>query len=258
MGTEHKPIIETNGLTKEFGSIVAVGGVNVSFGDDELHALIGPNGAGKTTLFHLLTGVHTPTAGEIYYDGREITDLPPEERSQLGLARSYQSNQLFNSSSVLENVRIAAQVASTGTFSFDLFRDYAGESEEEAWPILEQFALAEQAHVEARNLSHGDQRRLTIAIAMATDPSVLLLDEPTSGMDSGASKQMAATIRDLHDNEGIPIVLVEHNMRVIMDVSDRITVIHNGNLLATDTPEEIRQNETVQEVYLGTRSGVSQ
>lgn len=249
--TQENEKIATSGLTKKFGEVVAVDDVNLTVPEGELRAIIGPNGAGKTTLFNMIAGTLQPTAGEIHYGSKEVTDLPAEERSQLGIARSYQSNQLFFDATVLENIRIAAQTASIGKFSFDILSRASELERDRAEEIVERIGLANERNTKARNLSHGDQRRLGIAIALGTDPEALLLDEPTSGMGSDATHQTAELIRDLHDEFDLTVLMIEHDMSVVLSVSDRISVLHRGSLLTTGPPEEVREDENVQEAYLG-------
>jgi branched-chain amino acid transport system ATP-binding protein len=241
----------TENLTRTFGSVVAVDDVGLAVPEGELRAIIGPNGAGKTTLFNCIMGRLAPTEGSVYLGGREITGDPEQRRPHLGLARSFQSNQLFTEQTVLENVRLVVQTAERGSFSMDLFRDHREVGREQAVDIAEDVGLAAGLDTEARNLSHGDQRRLGIAMALATDPDVLLLDEPTSGMSPGATTDTAALIKEIRDDRGLTVVLIEHDMDVVLSISDRISVLDRGRVIATDSPEEIRSNEAVQRAYLG-------
>lgn len=249
--TEEKAKLATQGLTKRFGQVVAVDNVNLSVPAGELRAIIGPNGAGKTTLFNTIAGTLSPTAGDIYFNDENITSLPTEERSQHGIARSYQSNQLFFEATVLENVRLAAQTASLGTFSFDMFSRAAEFKDDQANQIIKRIGLAGERNTKAKNLSHGDQRRLGIAVALATNPDTLLLDEPTSGMGSEATRRTANLISEIHDEFDLTVLMIEHDMSVVLSISDQISVLHRGSLLTTGPPEEVRENEAVQEAYLG-------
>ncbi|ARS91723.1 ABC transporter ATP-binding protein [Natrarchaeobaculum aegyptiacum] len=244
-------MLGARGLTKSFGGFVAVDGVDLAVQEGELRSIIGPNGAGKTTLFNVLTNALTPSGGQVYFGGEEITDVPQHERPHMGLVRSFQSNQLFEEQTVLENVRIVAQTIEQGPFSFDLFRTGRRVAEEDAYEILERVGLAEQAHESAANLSHGDQRRLTIAMSLATDPSVLLLDEPTSGMGPTETEETAAMIESLQSEYDLTLVLIEHDMSIVLSMSDRITVLNRGQVLATGPPDEIQANDAVQTAYLG-------
>lgn len=239
------------GLTKRFGGIVAVDDVNIAVPTGELRAVIGPNGAGKTTLFNTLTHALAPTGGEVYLHGEEITHVPQEQRPHRGLARSFQSNELFNELTVLENVRIVVQTSETGTFSFGLLGDGRSQHVDRASEILESVGLSRKRETTAKNLSHGDQRRLGIAMALATDPSVLLLDEPTSGLGSKETGQITDLIRTVQEDLGLTLMLIEHDMGIVLSISDRITVLNRGRVLATGTPAEVQANQEVQDAYLG-------
>jgi branched-chain amino acid transport system ATP-binding protein len=241
----------TVGLTRRFGGVVALDGVDLAVETGSLHAVIGPNGAGKTTLFNVVTGALPPSEGSVWFGGEEITDRPQEVRPHLGLARSFQSNQLFADLTVLENVRVVVQTARSGTFRFDLLGEGRARHRDRALALLDRVGLDEQRGKLAKNLSHGDQRRLSIAITLATEPSVLLLDEPTSGMGTSETRETAAMIDDLKDELGLTVVLIEHDMDIVLSVSDRITVLDQGRVLATGPPSAIRQNEAVQDAYLG-------
>jgi branched-chain amino acid transport system ATP-binding protein len=238
-------------LTRQFGAIVAVDDVDLAVPAGELRAIIGPNGAGKTTLFNVITNRIPPSAGTVWLDGRDVTALLEERRPHLGLARSFQSNELFNDLTALENVRIVAQTAETGTFSLDLLRTGRSVAAERAHELLARVDLAGKHDVDAANLSHGDQRRLGLAMALATDPNVLLLDEPTSGMGPGETEETAELIESVQTDLGLTVLLIEHDMDIVLSISDRITVLNQGRVLATGAPEEIQANESVQEAYLG-------
>ncbi|MCO8267044.1 MULTISPECIES: ABC transporter ATP-binding protein [Haloferax] len=249
--TADEGVLWTDGLTKTFGGVVALRDVDLSVQRGELHAIIGPNGAGKTTLFNTVTGALEPTEGSVWFDSAEITDLPQEERPHRGLARSFQSNQLFNDLTVLENVRIVVQTVQAGTFALNLLGEGRSKHREKAFDYLERIGLDKQHNATVKNLSHGDQRRLGIAIALATEPSVLLLDEPTSGMGATETRETADMIDDLQTELDLTILLIEHDMDIVLSMSDRITVLNQGEILATGNPEEIRGNEEVQNAYLG-------
>lgn len=250
-GAEPGTILETRGVTRKFGEVVANDDISITVEDGELRSIIGPNGAGKTTFFNVIAGVLAPTEGTVHFRGEDITDLSIEERSQRGIGRSYQSNQLFFERTVFENVRIAAQTADLGEFTFDMFSRTRNLKRDEAEEIIEWLFLSEERDTLAKNLSHGDQRRLGIAIALATGPDLLLLDEPTSGMGPEATDETAKLIEKIRDERDISIVLIEHDMSVVMGISDRITVLYDGDHVATGAPEEVRENEDVQEAYLG-------
>ncbi|MFC7156920.1 ABC transporter ATP-binding protein [Halomarina halobia] len=248
---EADTVLEARDLTKKFGEVVANDAISLSVKRGEMRSIIGPNGAGKTTFFNLITGVLAPTDGTVHFKGEDVTGVSIEDRAQRGLGRSYQSNELFFDRTAFENVRIAAQTAELGSFSFDVFSRADTMKRDRAEALIERLSLTDERNTKARNLSHGDQRRLGIAISLATDPDLLLLDEPTSGMGPEATDETAELIRTIGDELGISIVLIEHDMSVVMGISDRISVLYNGEHIATGTPEEIRGNEDVQDAYLG-------
>lgn len=244
-------VLRTDGLTRRFGGVVAVDDVDLGVERGELRAIIGPNGAGKTTFFNLITGVLAPSEGSVWLDGRDITDLPQERRPHLGLARSFQSNQLFTDLTVLENVRVVTQTTRTGTFCLDVLRGSEGCYADDAYSILERVGLDETYGATAKNLSHGDQRRLGIGMALATEPNVLLLDEPTSGMGPNETQATADLVASLQTELDLTILLIEHDMNIVLSMSDRITVLNRGAVIATGSPDEIRRNDAVQDAYLG-------
>jgi branched-chain amino acid transport system ATP-binding protein len=241
-------VLETKGLTKHFGAFQAIDGIDFKLEEGELRAIIGPNGAGKSTFFNLLTGVISPSGGNIFFQGENITGLRPEEVSQKGIARSYQITNIFMNLSAYENVRIAAQSKQR---SFDPFRHYSTlrETDRQARAILEILQITPDEKRPASALSHGEQRRLEIAIGLATRPSLLLLDEPTAGMSPTETNEIITLVKKI--SHGLTIVIVEHDMKVVMQLAERISVLYYGRILAEGTPEEIRNNERVLEVYLG-------
>jgi branched-chain amino acid transport system ATP-binding protein len=243
--------LATENLRKEFGEVTAVDGVSLGIERGELRAVIGPNGAGKTTLFNTIMGTLPATTGRIHLDGTDITDRAEHERPHLGLARSFQSNELFADQTVLENVRVVVQTAAEGAFRWDLFRDHRDVGRSKARSLLGRVGLDAPPDTLAKNLSHGDQRRLGIAMALATDPDVLLLDEPTSGMSPDATTATADLIQTLQADLGLTLVLIEHDMDVVLSISDRITVLNRGSVIATGTPAAVQENEAVQDAYLG-------
>jgi branched-chain amino acid transport system ATP-binding protein len=245
------PIIETRGVTKHFGGLRAVDGVDLQVRDGDLHSIIGPNGAGKTTLFNLISGYLKPTSGQVFLRGKEITGTPLHRMAHMGLGRSFQITNIFPTLSVLENVRLAAQAQ--GKDSFKLWRSAGGFStyNERAFQALQEVGLAEKTGSIAGTLPHGDKRKLELAIILAGDPQVLLLDEPTAGMASEQVPVLVEMIARIRANGRKTIILVEHNMSVVMNVSDRITVMHQGKVLAEGNPQEIASNELVQKAYLG-------
>ena len=245
------PALQTDGLTKKFGELVANDDVDVTVRENELRAIIGPNGAGKTTLFNMVTGALEPTEGSVKLGDEDITALPEERRPHKGIARSFQSNQMFEDETVLENVRVVVQTAQSGPFALSLRgngRDQGVETADEFIDLLDLRPVRDQT---AKNLSHGDQRRLGIAMALATDPDVLLLDEPTSGMSPAETAETAELIEAIKEKYGLTVVLIEHDMDVVLSISNRITVLNRGSVLATGTPEEIQNDQAVQDAYLG-------
>ncbi|NIM96094.1 MAG: ATP-binding cassette domain-containing protein [Anaerolineales bacterium] len=248
---EDQIILETHALRKDFGGLVAVDDVSMKVKAFSLHAIIGPNGAGKTTFFNLLSGVYKPTSGQVIYKDRDITNLPPHRRTHMGIGRSFQITNVFPNLTVLENIRLAAQALSTDSFKF--WRHYQSFSrhEERAREIADQVGLSAQANLHARLLAHGDKRKLEVAILLAADPEILLLDEPTAGMAREEIPMLMSVIEEIKTQGDKTIMLVEHKMDLVMNVSDWITVMHQGQLLAEGTPADIAANEVVQSAYLG-------
>ncbi len=244
-------ILETRNLRREFGALVAVNNVSVRVKAGSFHSIIGPNGAGKTTFFNLLSGTLKPTAGQVFFKGKEITHLPVHRAVHLGIGRSFQITNLFPNLTVMENIRLACQAM--GRDNFRLFRSHRAfrQYEERAWEIMGKVGLQDKALMLARALPHGDQRKLELGMILAPDPQLLLLDEPTAGMASEQVPELIALIREIQTSGKKTIILVEHNMNVVMRVSDTITVMHYGEVLAEGTPAEISANETVQKAYLG-------
>lgn len=243
-------ILETRGLTKAFGGLMAVDGIDFILRDGELRAIIGPNGAGKTTFFNLITGRLSPTRGRVYFKGEDITSLTPNEICQKGIARTFQITSIFPNISVYDNIWAAAQAKKRYLSPFiDSFRlkDVQGRVDE----ILRLVRLGEEAREIASNLSHGDQRLLEIAIGLATNPDLLLLDEPTAGMGLKETKEIVETIRRL--SRVLTIVIVEHDMSVVMELAHTISVFDLGRVIAEGPPEMIKEDKRVQEVYLGVR-----
>jgi branched-chain amino acid transport system ATP-binding protein len=245
----NEPILQVRELSKNFGGLTAVDGVSLEVSVGELHAVIGPNGAGKTTLINMLSGDLPPSAGTILLRGTEIAHLAPERRSQLGIGRSYQRINLFPAFSVLENCRLAAQ--SRRPRPLNWLRDAMAYEEilEKARQALSVVGLADRGHAVAATLSHGEQRQLEIAISLATDPQLLLLDEPLAGMGTEESSNMVQLIGALAATHAI--LLVEHDMDAVFRLARVLTVMVNGKILASGTPEAIRANQEVQSAYLG-------
>jgi branched-chain amino acid transport system ATP-binding protein len=244
-------LLETRALTKEFGGLTAVSNVNFQVAQGELTAVIGPNGAGKTTFFNMLAGNLAPTRGEIWFKGEDITRFPPYRVTRKGIARSYQVTNLFPKLTVFENIRIAAQEKEV-TYNFWTDVKDLNHVNQKGIEILETLNLMDHKDTRASNLPHGLQRHLEIGIAMASEPELLLLDEPTAGMTQEETLRMMKLIEGLSKN--VTIILVEHDMRFVMAVSGKITVLHEGQVLAEGPPEEIRKDEEVQRVYLGRKA----
>lgn len=245
-------ILETHNLSKAFGALRAVSEVNLKVRANTFHAIIGPNGAGKTTLFNLLSGTLQPTQGRITFKGRDITRLLPHQIAHLGIGRSFQITNIFPSLTVLENIRLAAQALGADNFRLWRHHRHFEQYETRAWEVIHQIGLAERAAMPARTLPHGDQRKLELGMLLASDPEVLLLDEPTAGMATEQVPELIELIQHVQATGGKTVVLVEHNMNVVMRVSDAITVMHYGKVLAEGSPAEITTNEAVQSAYLGT------
>lgn len=245
-------MLRTRGLTKAFGGLTAVNDVDFELGP-ELCSLIGPNGAGKTTLFNLLTGSLSPTAGRVELDTddgwTDITGAAPHETARRGLHRSYQVTNVFPDSTVLENVRVAEQAH--GTDARNVWRNagHFKEYVERAHRKLERVGLSDRAQDDASTLSHGEKRKLEVAVALAGDPSVLLLDEPNAGVSSESVNEVRTVIEDVADDHAV--LLVEHNMDIVMDVSERVVVLHQGAVIADGEPEAVRADPGVQSAYLG-------
>ena len=248
---EPDTIIETKNLTKQFSALVAVDDVNLKVRRNSLHAIIGPNGAGKTTFFNLLSGNLEPTSGHVIFKGRDITHQPVHRTIHYGIGRSFQITNIFPNLTVLENIRLASQALGDDNFKFwqsaSRFRQY----EDRAWSVIERVGLKERAQTPARTLPHGDQRKLELGMILAPDPEVLLLDEPTAGMAAEQVPELIALIQEIQKAGDKTVMLVEHNMNVVMSVSDTITVMHLGKVLAEGSPSEIAANKDVQTAYLG-------
>lgn len=253
-------LLEVNQLTKNFGGLAAVSNVSLKLEEQELVGLIGPNGAGKTTFFNLLTGVYEPTEGTVTLstaDGvKTLNGMAPYKINQLGLARTFQNIRLFKDQSVLENVMVAMHGHNHDAIWSSIFRDKAyyeteAKMKAKALELLEIFDLAQYAQDKAKNLAYGQQRRLEIVRALATEPKILFLDEPAAGMNPAETAELTALIEQIRQQFGLTIVLIEHDMALVMEICQRIYVLEYGRLLAQGTPEEIRQNPDVIRAYLG-------
>ena len=244
-------LLDIRNVTKRFGSLAAVRDVSLSVASGELRAIIGPNGAGKTTFFNLISGFFRPTTGTIAFDGRDVTALPAHQRVTLGMARTFQITEIFPELTIYENVRIGTEVAGGYRLRPWMSRDERSEVRRRVAEILKRAALESKADRLVGELAHGDQRAAEIAMALALRPHLLLLDEPTAGMGDQETYEITQLIRRLHRDSNFTIVLIEHDMRVVFHLADRITVLDQGNLLADGTPQEIAANEAVQAAYLG-------
>lgn len=245
-------ILEAKVIRKQFGALVAVDDVSLTVEEGTLHSIIGPNGAGKTTFFNLVSGTLKPTSGRVVFKGSDITDLPMHQTIHRGIGRSFQITNIFPNLTIFENIRLAAQALGKDSFrlfkSHQKYRTYTDRAED----VLAQVGLTSKAALPARTLPHGDQRKLELGMILAPDPEVLMLDEPTAGMASEQVPELLALIASIQSAGNKTVVLVEHNMNVVMQVSDRITVMHQGSVLAEGTPAEISANRAVQTAYLGT------
>jgi len=248
-GAASAPVLRTDSLTVRFGGLTALNQVNFEVKRGEIRAIIGPNGAGKSTFFNCLTGVLRPTSGHIYFAGEDITGLPSNQISQKGIARSYQITNIMPNATALENVRIAAQSRRHG---WNMVRHHLAFRDliEKAERALDSVGLLPKANELASNLSHGQQRNLEIGIALATEPTLLCLDEPTAGMSPAETHETMALVRRIAEN--FTILIVEHDMPLVMELASQITVLNYGAVLAEGTPAEIQKNPRVQEVYLKT------
>lgn len=250
-------VLETDGLERRFGKLVAVDDVSVSIDDGEITSIIGPNGAGKTTFYNLLAGQLEPTKGTVRIRGRdegtlvETTGMEPFKINRIGLSRAFQINNVFEGLTVMDNIRIARISRENRTLDVTALTQSDEELTEGAQRIVELTNLEDVADQECANLSHGDKRKVEIALALGTDPSVVLLDEPTAGMNATETRRMVELVRELDENTDTTFVLTEHDMEVVLGISDRILVFDSGALIADGTPHEVIADERVREAYLG-------
>jgi branched-chain amino acid transport system ATP-binding protein len=242
-------ILETRNLVKEFGKLLATNNVSFTLNQGDIHAIIGPNGAGKSTFFNLITGYHIPNSGKVFFKEKEITRLPPFRRCRLGITRSFQITSIYPKLTVYESVLMA--ILSQHRVTVNLFSSAEKYFREEVWSILEEVGLTDQCNINGDSISHGDKKRLELAVTLGTKPELLLLDEPTCGMSPEETESIMVMIKNLVDKKGLTILFTEHDMEVVFGIARRISVLHQGSLIADGTPEEVRASEEVQKVYLG-------
>jgi branched-chain amino acid transport system ATP-binding protein len=241
--------LQTQGITKEFGKLRAVNNVTLEIKRGDIHAIIGPNGAGKSTYFNLVTGYHRATSGKVLFRDKEITNLPAYSRCNLGITRSFQITSIYPKLTVYESVLMGLLSHRKVTLNF--FSSAKKFFKEEVWRILEDVGLTDQANTLGDSISHGDKKRLELAITLGTEPVLLCLDEPTCGMSPEETDIAMSLIKKFSEERGLTILFTEHDMSVVFGIAKRISVLHQGTLIADGTPQEVRTSEEVQKVYLG-------
>ncbi len=244
-------ILRTQNLTKKFGELAAADDITIGFEPGKITAIIGPNGAGKSTFFDLISGRKTPSSGRVFYKDRDITGLQPDERIRIGMGRSFQITNIFPGLTAYENVRIGV-LAALGVSS-SLFSNVSrlGGVAERTMEILDSVGLTSEKDRVAGTLAHGDQKRLEIALALTNDPELMLLDEPTAGMNPEETRQLVKLIKGISNQKQLSVIFTEHDMDVVFDISDKVVVLQQGKIIAEGAPEDIRMNQIVIDAYLG-------
>ena len=256
-------LLKITNVVKRFGGLTAVNRINLTFEKGQIASIIGPNGAGKTTFFNTLTGIYAPEEGKIEFNGKSLIGLRPDQVAERGIARTFQNIRLFGSMTVIENIIVGmhTQLKQSGLdalFRNKTFHKEEAEAEQKAKDLMDYVGLKNVGNELARNLPYGGQRRIEIARAIAANPTLLLLDEPTAGMNPNETEDAIKLFRRIRDDLGITVLLIEHDMRVVMNISERISVMDYGEKIAEGTPAEIRSNQRVIEAYLGREAAAAQ